>query len=75
MESNIKKSAEIDAIKAKIENKLNSIYFDVQGLNVSKITEHHIARLITKVAVGAVTVWWSLLELRSVYNTRKTPRG
>lgn len=75
MESNIKKSAEIDAIKTKIENKLNSIYFDVQGLNVSKITEHHIARLITKVAVGAVTVWWSLLELRSVYNTRKTPRG
>jgi hypothetical protein len=75
MEGNTQKSKSIEDIKVNIENKLNNVYFDVQGLNVSKITEHNIARLITKVAVGAVTVWWSLLELRSIYNTRRTLKG
>ncbi|NBP57847.1 hypothetical protein EBU71_15175 [bacterium] len=75
MEDNTQKSISKEQIKSSIEAKLNNVYFDVQGLNVSKITEHNIARLITKVAVGAVTVWWSLLELRSIYNTRKTIKG
>ena len=75
MEDNTQKSRSIEDIKANVESKLNNVYFDVQGLNVSKITEHNIARLITKVAVGAVTIWWSLLELRGIYNTRKTLKG
>jgi hypothetical protein len=75
MEDNTQKSISKEQIRSSVQAKLDNVYFDVQGLNVSKITEHHIARLITKVAVGAVTVWWSLLELRSIYNTRKTIKG
>lgn len=75
MEDNFQKSKSIEDIKANIEDKLNNVYFDVQGLNISKITEHNVARLITKVAVGAVTVWWSLLELKGIYNARKTLKG
>lgn len=75
MEDNTQKSISKEQIRSSVQAKLDNVYFDVQGLNVSKITEHHIARLITKVAVGAVTIWWSLLELRSIYNTRKTIKG
>lgn len=75
MEDFTKKFISRDQIKLAVEKKIDNVYFDVQGINVSKITEHHIARLITKVAVGAVTVWWSLIELRSIYNGRKTPKG
>ena len=75
MEGNTQKSEKIKAFRTRIESKLDNVYFDVQGLNVSKITEHNVARLITKVAVGAVTVWWSLLELKTIYNTRKNMKG
>ena len=75
MEDNTQKSISKEQIRSSVQAKLDNVYFDIQGLNVSKISEHHIARLITKVAVGAVTVWWSLLELRSIYNTRKTIKG
>lgn len=75
MEASNKQSISKEEFAERIESKLNNIYFDVQGINVSKITEHHVARLITKVAVGAVTVWWSLLELRSIYNTKKALKG
>jgi len=75
MEDNTKKPLSLEDIQLIVAKKIDNTYFDVSGLNVSKITEHHVARLITKVAVGAVTVWWSLMELRSIYNIRKTTKG
>jgi len=54
---------------------LENVYFDIAGIDVSKISEYHVARLLTKIAVGAVTVWWSLLELRNIYNIRKAVGG
>jgi len=75
MERSIKESIFENGLSTTLENKLKNVYFDVQGINFAKITEHHIARLITKVAVGAVTIWWSLVELRSIYNNRKLPKG
>ena len=75
MEDFTKRIISRDQIKYAVEEKLDNVYFDVQGINVSKITEHHVARLITKVAVGAVTIWWSLMELRTIYNIRKSTKG
>jgi len=75
MERDIKESISKEELSAIIENKLRNVYFDVQGISVAKITEHHVARLITKVAVGAVTIWWSLIELRSIYNDKKLSKG
>jgi hypothetical protein len=64
-----------EQLEQRINNKLNMTYFDVQGINFSKATENHVARLITKVVVGAVTIWWSFLELRSIYNAKRTTKG
>jgi len=75
MERNTEKSISKDELSAIVKSKLDNVYFEKQGINISKITEHHIAKLITKVAVGAVTIWWSLIELRSIYNERKFSKG
>jgi len=59
--------------KSKINYIIENSYFDVQGIGVSDITENHIAKLITKVAVGSVTVVWSILELRNLIKFKNSP--
>lgn len=59
--------------KSKINYIIENSYFDVQGIGVSDITENHIAKLITKVAVGSVTVVWSILELRNLIKFKNFP--
>ena len=60
---------------SKIQDILNNSYFDVQGLTPGNITETQIARLLTKVAVGSVTVFWSIVELKNIVKFRKSLRG
>lgn len=65
--------------KEKLNNKINyfleNSYFDIQGLDPTSITENQIARLLTKVTVGSVTVLWSILELRNLIKFRKDLKG
>lgn len=65
--------------KTKLNNKINyfleNSYFDIQGLGPTSITENQIARLLTKVAVGSVTVLWSILELKNLIKFRKDLKG
>lgn len=65
--------------KKNINNKINyfleNSYFDIQGLDPTSITENQIARLLTKVAVGSVTVLWSILELKNLIKFRKDLKG
>ena len=62
-------------LQNKINDSLENVYFDVQGFDASSITENQIARLLTKVAVGSVTVLWSLLELKSLIKFKKVAKG
>ncbi|MDA0763726.1 MAG: hypothetical protein O3A39_04755 [Proteobacteria bacterium] len=65
--------------KTKLSDKVNyfleNSYFDIQGLDPTSITENQIARLLTKVTVGSVTVLWSILELRNLIKFRKDLKG
>jgi hypothetical protein len=61
--------------ESKFQDGLSQVYFDVAGIDVSRLTEHHIARMITKVVVSVFTVWWSVIELRNLYNMKKTLKG
>lgn len=62
-------------IANKLQDVLNNSYLDVQGLTPGNITETQIARLLTKVAVGSVTVFWSIIELKNIVKFRKSLRG
>ncbi len=59
----------------KINNFLENSYFDVQGLDPTSITENQIARLLTKITVGSVTVLWSIVELKNLIKFRKDLKG
>lgn len=59
----------------KVNYFLENSYFDIQGLDPTSITENQIARLLTKVTVGSVTVLWSILELRNLIKFRKDLKG
>ena len=59
----------------KINYFLENSYFDVQGFDPTSITENQIARLLTKVAIGSVTVLWSILELKNLIKFRKDLKG
>lgn len=56
--------------KLLLSQKINSFfqesYFDVQGINPGfpNLDEAYLARVLTKLAVGSATVWWSLLEVK-----------
>lgn len=66
--------------KAKLNIKLEKFfeenYFDVQGVNpaFSNIDEAYLGRVLTKLAVGSATVWWSLIEIKDFINMRNRVR-
>lgn len=53
-----------------LENKINHFfddtYLDIQSLspNMGSLSEAYLARLLTRLAVGTATVWWSLIEIK-----------
>jgi hypothetical protein len=61
----------------KIESFLSDSYFDVQSMSATKLglNETQIIRLVTKISVGLVTVWWSSLELKTLLKTYKLSKG
>lgn len=68
--------------KAELEDKLNKFfdenYLDIQGLSpgITALDESYLAKVLTKLAIGSATVWWSLLELKDLIshfrNSRRT---
>jgi len=53
-------------LKLKINNFFEDIYLDIQGLSpgMTSLDEVYLARVLTKLAIGSATVWWSLLEVK-----------
>ena len=62
-------------LEQKINSSLDNMYFDVQVFDPTNIAESQVARLLTKVAVGSVTVLWSLMELKNLVKFRRTLKG
>lgn len=63
----------------RIKEFLSEYYFDTQGLPPlnrvsSVIDEAALARILTKLAVGSATVWWSLVEIREVVSLYRRSR-
>lgn len=63
--------------KQKLEESINKIfeeyYFDVQGINTGfgTLDEAYLARILTRIAVGSATVWWSILEVKEFIILRR----
>lgn len=67
------------AFQLKVNSFLEDSYFDVQGLSPgslgSNLDEQYLARVLTKLAIGSATVWWSLLEVKDFLILRKKSKG
>jgi len=61
-------------LSRKIELFFEDSYFDVQGMNpgLPNLDEAYLARLLTKLAVGSATVWWSLIEIKDFMKMRSS---
>lgn len=63
----------------KIASYLDDCCFDVQGISTSQslanASEAQLAKILTKIVVGAASVWWSLLEFKEFLKNRRTERG
>jgi hypothetical protein len=74
----LKRQHEREKIRTKISDLLEDSYFDVQGLTpgtASSIDEQYLARVLTKLAIGSATVWWSILEVKDFIVLRKLTKG
>lgn len=74
----LKRQHEREKIRAKVSDFLEDSYFDVQGLTpgtASSIDEQYLARVLTKLAIGSATVWWSILEVKDFIVLRKLTKG
>lgn len=62
-------------LESKVKTFLDESYLDVQGLSPSSLSssidEQYLARVLTKLAVGSATVWWSLLEIKDFLVLRR----
>jgi hypothetical protein len=64
-------------IENKIESYLEDLYFDVSSIPFSPytpLTEAHLSKILTKIAVGSATVLWSFVELKDYFYNRKLYR-
>lgn len=63
----------------KVQNYLDDCCFDIQGISssqsLSSTAEVQLARILTKIVVGAASVWWSALEFREFLKNRRTTKG
>lgn len=62
-------------LEQKIDKFFEDNYFDIQGITPSSsfasLDEAYLARILTKLAIGSATVWWSLLEMKEFLSLRK----
>lgn len=50
----------------------------MQGFSTTALSgaaETQLARILTKIAIGSATVWWSVLELKDFLKIRHTLKG
>ena len=66
-------------LEAKLNNYLQDCCFDIQGISgsqsIANLAEAQMAKILTKIVVGAASVWWSALELREFLKNRRTMKG
>lgn len=74
---NQNKQQKILNLESKIAEYFEDTYFDFQSMTAGKVSinESQIIRLVTKISVGLVTVWWSSMELKSVLKSIKHTRS
>jgi len=75
---NLQRQQKKEQLRTKISDLLEDSYFDVQGLtpgSASSIDEQYLARVLTKLAIGSATVWWSILEVKDFIILRKLSKG
>lgn len=74
------KMSEKNFKKVNLQNKLDNFfeenYLDIQGLSpgMSVLDESYLARILTKLAIGSATVWWSLIEMKDFVSQYRTFR-
>lgn len=74
MNSNDKKKQ----LASKFNDYLEECCFDMQGFSTTALSgaaETQLARILTKIAIGSATVWWSVLELKDFLKIRHTLKG
>lgn len=66
-----------EQLKSRLNNFFEDTYLDIQAMspNLKSLDEAYLARVLTKLAVGSATVWWSLLEMKDFISHRKKSKG
>lgn len=66
-------------LATKINTYFEDCCFDIQGISgsqsVANLAEAQMAKILTKIVVGAASVWWSALELRDFLKNRRSQKG
>ena len=66
------KNQKKQVLSNKINSSLDGYYFDIQSISSSTpIDESQLIKLVTKLAVGAATVWWTALEIKDYIKLKK----
>ena len=62
-----------------ISEYLDDCCFDIQGISssssLSSAAEVQLARILTKIAIGTASIWWSIIEFRDFISKRKISKG
>jgi hypothetical protein len=79
MTRKIRRQQKKQELQLRINSFLEDSYFDIQGLSPgslgSTMDEQYLARVLTKMAIGSATVWWSILEVKDFLVLRKKSKG
>jgi hypothetical protein len=66
-------------LRSKISEYLDDCCLDIQGISssssLSSAAEVQLARILTKIAIGAASIWWSVIEFKDFISNRKITKG
>lgn len=68
------KKGSISKYTKSLQSYLNDSCFDIQANPNSLLSgsETYLIKILSKIAVGSATVWWSILELKQFIKNRKS---
>jgi hypothetical protein len=68
----MKNAAKKQALIDRINSISDEYYFDIHSISsVSSLDESQLLKLVSKLAVGVATVWWTAIEIKDYINLKK----
>ena len=64
-----------ESMLANVKHVLDNTFFDVEGIASGQLVAEEAIKILTKIVVGACTLWWSIVEFVEYIRLRQAVKS